>query len=144
MIDAGVRSVRVALALCDRVADLQKGSTTVRARKQHGALFGVSGNQDELSQRIGEVQQIYPEIWQHLDDARAAFAARGVSVAAYDELRAAEGMALGAAVEVAYQKHGVGSYAVEETVKTANFNREGLARARDAAAGLVGANPDTK
>lgn len=139
--DPAVRSVRVAVALCDRFAELLKGPSQVRARKQSGALFGVSGNESELSLRIGEAQQVYPEIWRHLDEARAAFAARGIDVAGYDGLRAAEGPALGAAVDVKYAKHGYGDHAIEETVKSANFNKAGLARARQACQALMSATP---
>lgn len=139
--DPAVRSVRVAVALCDRFAELLKGPTQVSARKQHGALFGVSGNDGDLSLRIGEAQQLYPEIWRHLDDARAAFAAREIDVARYDQLRAAEGLALGADVDVKHARHGYGEYAVDETVKSATFNREGLARARQACDALVRATP---
>ena len=140
--DPAVRSIRVAVALCDRFADLLKGPVQVRASKQRGALFGVSGNESELSLRIGEAQQLYPEIWRHLDDARAAFAARGIDVGAYDQLRAAEGQALGAAVDVTYSQRGYGQHAVEQTVKSANFNQTGLVRARYACNALMRATPE--
>jgi len=140
--DPGVRSVRVAAALCDRFAELLKGPSTVAAHKQEGALLGVSGNQDALSLRIGEAQQIYPEIWRHLDDARTAFAGRGIDVGAYDVLRAAEGnMGLGAAVDVKYRTEGFGQHAVHHHVKSANFNQAGLHRARLAYQALMRATP---
>ncbi len=139
--DPGVRSVRVAVALCDRFAELLKGPTQVTARKQSGALFGVSGNQDDFSLRIAEVQQIYPEIWRHLDDARTTFAGRGVDVSAFDTIRASEGIALGANVDTENKRHGAGRYAVDEHVKTASFNTEGLARARRACDALMKATP---
>ena len=59
--DPAVRSVRVAVALSDRFAEFLKGPSKVTARKQHGALIGVSGNEGELSLRIGEAQQLYPK-----------------------------------------------------------------------------------
>ena len=140
--DPAVRSVRIAVTLCERFAELLQGPSTVTARKQSGALFGVSGNEEALSLRIGEVQQIYPEIWRHLDEARAAFAGRGVDVSAFDQIRASEGLALGAAVDVKHTRHGVGQYAVDENVKSANFNREGYTRACKAYEALMRATPD--
>lgn len=140
--DPAVRSVRVAVALCDRLGELLKGPDKVTARKQNNAMFGIAGNEDEMSLRIGEVQQIYPEIWRHLDDARVAFAARGIDVATFDEIRASEGVALGAAPELARAQHGAGQYGYAETVKTANFNRAGHQRAVQAARALMIATPE--
>lgn len=140
--DPAVRSVRVAVTLSERFAELLKGPSTTTARKQSGALFGVSGNDEALSLRIGEVQQIYPEIWRHLDDARKAFAARGIDVSAYDEIRASEGVALGAAVDVQRQRHGVGQYATDQVTKSANFNIEGYKRAIKASKALMAATPE--
>src|SRR5690242_1144143 len=116
--DPAVRSVRVAVALCERFVELLKGPSRVTAHKQRGALLGVSGDEEALSLRIGEAQQVYPEIWRHLDEARAAFAARGIDVAAYDQLRAAEGQALGAAVEVTSARNRYGTHTFDETVKS--------------------------
>jgi hypothetical protein len=130
------------VTLCERFAELLEGPSTVTATKQRGALFGVSGNDEALSLRIGEVQQIYPEIWRHLDDARAVLAKRGIDVAAYDQIRAAEGTALGAAVDVKHESHGYGQYGADQTTKNANFNKEGYARARQAADALMRATPD--
>jgi hypothetical protein len=124
--DPGVQSVRVAVALCDSFAALLKGPAQVAARKQEGALIGFSGGQDGLSLRIGEAQQIYPEIWRHLDDARTAFAERGVDVGSYDRLRAEGGEQLGAAVEVEHEKHGVGKHAIHTVTKSAGFNVDGF------------------
>lgn len=140
--DPAVRSVRVAVALCDRFAELLKGPSNVSAHKQSSALVGVSGNMDDLSLRIGEVQQIYPEIWRHLDDARSAFAARGIDVTAFDQIRASEGIALGAAVDVKHTRYEAGPYSTDQVVKSANFNREGHARAKKAAQALMTATPD--
>jgi hypothetical protein len=140
--DPAIQSVRVAVALCDRFAELLIGPSHVTARKQQGALLGFSGNRDELSLRIGEAQQLYPEIWRHLDEARTAFATRGIDVTAYDGLRDVEGVGLGAAVDVESAKHGVGENAVREVVKRANFNKAGLARARGACEALMKATPE--
>ena len=98
-VDPAAQSVRVAVALADRFTELLKGPTKVTAARQRGSLLVVSGNETELSMRIHEAQQIYPEIWRHLDDARTAFAARG-----YDA-----------------------------QTKSVDFNKDGLARAREAA-----------
>src|SRR2546423_7627341 len=135
--DPAVRSTRVAVALCDRFAELLKGPSQVSARKQQGALVGFGGNQDDLSLRIGEAQQLYPEIWRHLDDARAAFAKRGVDVTAYDALRAQEGQGIGADVDVKHSVRGVGQHAIQEQTKSANFNAAGLGRARKACDALM-------
>jgi hypothetical protein len=142
--------VRVAVALCERFAELLEGPTTVTARKgnfvasaqagllgQAIGLVGVSGNETELSLRIGEAQQLYPEIWRHLDDARAGFAAQGIDVARYDALRAAEGTALGANVEVSHRE----DYRGQKNVKEARFNVAGLARANEASKALMQATP---
>ena len=140
--DPAVRSVRIAVTLSERFKELLKGPSSVTAVKQSGALFGVSGNEEELSLRIGEVQQIYPEIWRHLDDARKAFADRGIDVSAYDQIRASEGIALGAAVDVKHQRHGFAQYSADEVTKTANFNVEGYKRATKAAQALMAATPE--
>lgn len=142
MADPGVQSVRVAVALCDRFAELLKGPSQVTARKQEGALIGFAGDQDGLSLRIGEAQQIYPEIWRHLDDARAAFAERGVDVGNYDRVRAEAGEPVGAAVGIEHDKRGVGTHAVHTVTKSAGFNVDGLKRARAACDALVAATPD--
>jgi hypothetical protein len=141
MNDPAVRSVRVAVALCDRFAELLKGPTKVTARKQHGALLGVAGNESELSLRIGEAQQIYPEIWRHLDEARAGFSAQGIDTTGYDKLRSDEGNRLGAAVDTRSQTHGFGQHAIVENTKSANFNATGLARARLACETLMKTTP---
>ncbi len=139
--DPAVRSVRVALALCERFEELLKGPTTVRAAKQRGALVGVAGDQEGLSMRIGEAQQIYPEIWQHLDEAREVFAKRGIDTSMFDGIRQQEGQALGANVDIQHS-YGYGSHGVDQQMKTAGFNRQGLARARRACQALMDATPD--
>lgn len=139
--DPAIRSLRVAVALCERLGELLQGPDKVKSVKQNNALFGVAGNDEALSMRIGEVQQIYPEIWRHLDDARNSFAGRGADVAKYDEIRAAEGMALGAAPDLERTDYGFGQYGSAEVVKSANFNRAGHARAQQAARALMIATP---
>lgn len=67
-----VQSLRIASTLADRYRTL--ASSTY-----------VDNNALELA--IGEAQQIYPEIWRHLDDGRAALVAKDRDVRAFDELR---------------------------------------------------------
>src|SRR5262249_13523522 len=134
---------RIAVVLCERFGELLKGPTRVQARKQKGGLFGIKGDDEGLSMRIGEAQQIYPEIWRHLDEARAAFAARGVALSAFDQGRAAEGiLGIGANVDVVDVQHGFGPHAILESTKTANFNVTGHARARAACDALMRATPN--
>ncbi|HUS30100.1 MAG TPA: hypothetical protein VMZ53_16450 [Kofleriaceae bacterium] len=142
--DPAVRSVRVAAALCDRFAELLKGPTIVTAHKGRGALIGIKGNEDDLSLRLGEAQQIYPEIWSHLDEARKAFGARGVALPAFDALRETERQfgGTGAGVDMKFTQYGDPTYGMQETVKKANFNQAGLARARSAIQAITLATPD--
>jgi hypothetical protein len=142
--DPAVRSVRVAVALCDRFEQLLKGPTVVTAHKGRGALIGVKGNDEEFSLRVNEAQQIYPEIWSHLDDARQGFAGRGVNVAGFDALRENERQFIGtgAGVDMKYAQYGSANYGMEETVKRAHFNTGGLQRARSAIQALQNATPD--
>lgn len=67
-----VQSLRVASTLADRYRAVASGTY-------------VDTSAVELA--IGEAQQIYPEIWRHLDEARSALAARDRDVRAYDKLR---------------------------------------------------------
>ncbi|HEY4178679.1 MAG TPA: hypothetical protein VGM90_17655 [Kofleriaceae bacterium] len=140
-IDPAVRSVRIAAALCDRFEELMRGPTQVRATKARRSLIGVTGDETGLSLRLGEAQQLYPEIWRHLDDARTAFATRGTDVSGYDGLRKDEGAGMGAKVETASASYGAGRYGYDEYTKTADFNVAGLARARQAITVLVSVTP---
>src|SRR5690349_16682091 len=74
MLDAPVRSLRVANALTERVAVLATTSTL---------------HPTPLDLRIGEAQSLYPEIWRHLDDARDVLHANGRDVSRYAALGAA-------------------------------------------------------
>src|SRR5688572_20670424 len=76
-IDAVVRSIRIATRLNERFGAILREAAT-----EHKAAA--------IELKIGEAQQIYPEIWRHLDEARAALGARGTAVRTYDELRATE------------------------------------------------------
>jgi hypothetical protein len=112
-----IRSIRVAAALNEQYAVLARAKSY--------------SNPDELSRVIGEARQLYPEIWANLDDARNALAERGISVAAYDELRARQATRAGGVLDVqahdkAYVPIGGG------VVKSATMNVEGHALATEA------------
>jgi hypothetical protein len=141
--DPVVRSTRVAVALCDRFQELTRGPTTVTAAKGRTALIGVKGNDEEFSLRVNEANQIYPDIWSHLDDARKALVARNVDVSAFDTIREKERQLqpTGVRVDMTYQQHGDPTYGMEHTVKRATFNTDGLARARGAIQVIMNATP---
>lgn len=133
--DPAVRSVRIAVTLNDRFAAIMRAPLT--------QAHGVS----ELELRIGEAQQIYPEIWTHLDEARATLAGRGATTAAYDAVRATEPKgSLGVSrVEVegyatTWSGHMLGIH--DEQVKSAHFNLEGHRRANQAVKALMDAQPE--
>ncbi|HTL34931.1 MAG TPA: hypothetical protein VL326_17500, partial [Kofleriaceae bacterium] len=142
--DPAVRSVRVAVALCDRFDELMKGPTVITAHKTRRALVGVKGNDDEFSLRVNQAQQIYPEIWSHLDDARKGFAARGIDMTGYDVLRENERqfVGTGAGIDMKYTEYGDPRYGYQQTEKRANFNTGGLQRARLAIQALQKATSD--
>src|SRR5260370_425195 len=76
-VDPVVRSIRVAATLNDRFGAILREVKSIRHVR-------------ELELRIGEAQQIYPEIWRHLDEARTTLLHRGVDIFGYDKLRATE------------------------------------------------------
>ncbi len=80
--DPAVRSIMIADTLLDRLAELIKPRSSVVA-----SLLAPELSADDLDLRLGEAQQITPEIWRHLDTARDAMAARGLRVEGYDEIR---------------------------------------------------------
>src|SRR5262245_22786086 len=115
--DPVVRSVRVATALNQRFGAL------LREAKEHQTVA-------EFELKIGEAQQIYPEIWRHLDEARAALGQRGVVVEGYDVLRATERPGQQAVDNIEHAEAVnpfalvFGSFEYVE-MKTASFNHEG-------------------
>jgi hypothetical protein len=129
--DPAVRSIRIATTLNERFRDL------MHQRSSPGD--GTA----ELELRIGEAQQIYPEIWNHLDDARKVIAARGGDTASYDAIKAKQGVALGVTrVEVEdHHSIGLGGYDHTQT-KEAHFNLEGFRSAHKACAALMTAMPE--
>jgi hypothetical protein len=133
-VDPAVRSIRIATALNERFGAILKEA----AAYQKVAEFEL---------KIGEAQQIYPEIWRHLDEARAALAQRGAVVSPYDALRAAERPGQ-LAVDNIEHSEGINPVALAfgqlsyfET-KTATFNHEGHARAHRACEALMQAMPE--
>ena len=94
----------------------------------------------ELELAIGEAQQIYPEIWRHLDEARGLLAERGEDVSLFDQLRRHERLELGVTgVDVTEQMDAFGR---TQQVKTATFNAGGYQRARAAIQSLMTAMPE--
>lgn len=129
--DPAVRSIRIATTLNERFRDL------MHQRSSPGD--GTA----ELELRIGEAQQIFPEIWNHLDDARKVIATRGGDTATYDTIKASQGPALGVTrVEVEdHHSIGLGGYSHTQS-KEAHFNLEGFRSAHKACAALMAAMPE--
>jgi len=134
LVDPAVRSIRVASALNERF----------------GAILREVPKLDKVSEielRIGEAQQIYPEIWRHLDEARTELVRRDLAVDDYDGLRATErpGQLAVRDIESASIVNPValafGSLELVE-FKKAKFNAEGHAKARDACNALMRSMPD--
>ena len=133
-VDPAVRSIRIATTLNERFGAI---------------LREVASSQKvaEFELKIGEAQQIYPEIWRHLDEARAALEQRGIVVQPYDVLRATERPGQ-LAVDNIEHSEGINPLAIAfgqlqyfET-KTATFNHEGHAKARHACDALMRAMPE--
>jgi hypothetical protein len=133
-VDPAVRSIRIAATLNERFGAILKEAASYQKVA-------------ELELKIGEAQQIYPEIWRHLDEARAALGQRGIVVQPYDALRATERPGQ-LAVDNIEHSEGINPIALVfgqvqyfET-KTATFNHEGHARARQACDALMQAMPE--
>lgn len=133
--DPAIRSVRIASALHQRFGAVMGGNATQVA------------SASALELRIGEAQQIYPEIWTHLDEGRTVLAARGVDTSAYDAVRATEPKGSLGVKRVEIEGYGstmtrdlLGIH--DEQVKTAEFNLEGFRRAGQAIQALMAAQPE--
>ena len=132
-IDPAVRSIRIATTLNERFGAILRGAQE-------------SQSVAEFELKIGEAQQIYPEIWRHLDEARAALDQRGVAVPRYDQVRATERPGQ-QAVDNIESAQGVNPLAlafggaVHVEFKTATFNQEGHVKARTACDALMLAMP---
>jgi hypothetical protein len=133
-VDPVVRSIRIASTLNDRFG------TIVREANNNQTVA-------EFELKIGEAQQIYPEIWRHLDEARAALGTRNIAVAKYDAIRATERPGQ-LAVDNIEHSEGVNPLALafggalHVEFKTASFNREGHTKARAACNALMEAMPE--
>jgi hypothetical protein len=130
--DPAVRSIRIASTLAERFLELMHQRTN------------PGDGSAEMELRIGEAQQIYPEIWNHLDDARKVLAERQADTRAYDEIKTAQGpVRIGVTrVEVEDQVDiGLGGYSHTQT-KEAFFNLDGYRAARKAITALMTLMPD--
>jgi hypothetical protein len=125
-----VRSIRIGAALNDQFGELLR-------RK-------IYNNPDRLESLIGEVGQLYPEIWANFDHARKALVERGLSVDAYDALRATPAACSGGVLDVELAGHGLGEHALSKgrRDKTAYLNTRGHATATEACNVLRRALPD--
>jgi hypothetical protein len=106
-----IRSIRVATALNERVGVLMQGGEFDR---------------EVLANRLGELRQLYPEVWSHLDDAREQLVARGSDVAHYDALRARPATHAGGVLQVHVADFG------DDGPNSAQLNHEGHALATEA------------
>lgn len=130
--DPAVRSIRIASTLAERFLELMHQRTN------------PGDGSAEMELRIGEAQQIYPEIWNHLDDARKVLAERQADTRAYDEIKTAQGpVRIGVTrVEVEDQVDiGLDGYSRTQT-KEAFFNLDGYRAARKALSALMAVMPD--
>lgn len=130
--DPAVRSIRIASTLTERFRELMNQ----RIDPHEGAAA--------MELQIGEAQQIYPEIWNHLDDARVVIAGRGGDTKAYDEIRTAQGQVRLGVTRVEVEDFvGVGLGGITHVqFKDAYFNVEGLRSAHKACAALMAAMPE--
>lgn len=124
-----VQSIRVASALLGRFPGLMKQASTTES---------------EMELAIGEANQLYPEIWRHMDEARTVLAIDH-DVARYDALRATVLAELGI-TEIGFQeinwttRYGVVVHTTQR--KVAGFDFEGYQRARTACQALMAAMPE--
>ena len=135
--DPAVRSIRVASTLNERFAMIM--------REAAGGLKIA-----ELELRIGEALQIYPEIWRHLDEARAALGKRSTTqcgaLTEFDTVRATErpGEVAVRNIEGSALNSVPLPFPGQQFVqgKSATFNVRGHEKARDACDALMRALPD--
>jgi hypothetical protein len=138
--EPAVRSIQVASALTDRLAALlSHRQTSVKLHRFNNESLAA----DELSLRLGEAQQISPEIWSHLDAARRELVARGIDVSAYDRIRAAQDPALLAASNVDVKHHlSLEGGLHVATTKSVTWSADNFTGAIDACNALKAALPD--
>ena len=127
-----VRSIRMAAALNQRFGALLRTDT--------------GENVDEMELKIGEMNQLYPEIWRYMDEARVALVQRGADVRHYDQIRATEqpGKLGTDSIEVEEHINPLGLIAgpIFVQTKTVAFNAEGYRKACAAVDSLKSALPD--
>lgn len=101
---------------------------------------------DAMELKIGEMNQIYPEIWRYMDEARTVLAQRGIDVTPYDEIRATErpGKLGTESIEVEEHINPLGLIAgpLFEQTKTVTFNAQGYQKAHAAVNVLKSSMPD--
>ena len=134
-VDPAVRSIRIAATLNDRFRTIMNAPVT------------PTGGMAQLELSIGEAQQIYPEIWTHLDEARATLAGRGVDTTRFDTVRALEPKgSLGVSrVDLTGVSTSLTTAALgiaDEQIKSAQFNLDGHRRANLAIEALQSAMPE--
>ncbi|MEO8702984.1 MAG: hypothetical protein ABI867_23260 [Kofleriaceae bacterium] len=126
-----VQSIRIASTLADRF----------------GVLLGTGDSSTEqLELAIGEAQQIYPEIWNHLEDARTELIALGRDVTHYDAARREVRTMLGVTnidsdLRFDVADFALGGFGITQT-KVARFNVRGYQIARAAVRALMMAMPE--
>lgn len=131
--DVAIRSIRVA--------------STLVAQFDSIAYRGESSIED-LELRIRQSQEIYPSIWQHLDDARRALAAHHRDVTEFDAIRSQELGHLGVTDVEASEKFTVspslrtGLRVRYSATKSATFNLLGIELATRAMRSLMRALPE--
>lgn len=80
-----VQSLRVAKTLAERL---------------YGLTRPAELGPEAMSHRLGELRQLYPQVWSLLDDARTQLAALGKDVSHYDALRAKPAATAGGILDV--------------------------------------------
>ncbi len=137
--EPAIQSIGVAGALIERLAAIVRAEKSTQVRSE--------AELDELSLRIGEAQEIAPEVWRHLDAARATLPAEAPGVAEYDEIRALQDGANLATTSIEASQHfdylGLlfGSLGTI-TVKSVTWDSRMIRRAVAACAALKSARPD--
>ena len=124
-----MQSIRVASALLGRFPGLMKQA---------------SSTESEMELAIGEANQLYPEIWRHMDEAREAIAGDH-DVSRYDALRGAVLAGLGITAIGFQEVNWTTKYgAVVHTThrKVASFDYDGYQRAQQACKALMAAMPE--
>jgi hypothetical protein len=103
-------------------------------------------NPIEMSVLRGEIERVYPAIWEHLDQAAATTREAGRSLESYAAVRANPGLERGAAIADVQERVVGMEYKLTKTVVkselTVRHNHEGVALARQAAAALRATWPE--